>query len=372
MLTHAQTRPASLRDRVAPGADSLSGQTSSRRAHIVSSGTPGMTFARGVTLALAILVSLIAPDAVRAQDGPGTAAAPVLQIQAGSRAAALAGAYTAATDDVDVLFYNPAGLAGLGAGASLAYERRVEGITFGSGGAAIQLGPLVVALGAAYLDAGEVDEIIPDPAFGGQRGIETGDRVGARESAVRVSAAHALGALRVGASAGYVSSDLAGVTRSAAIVDLGAQYIGSRFGVGASLLNLGDELSGGDGVDAPLPREARAGLHFDVFGRDAGPSLGSMAFGLLLAADVIRDFGSEVTTLATGAEARFFTDAERRLGGALRLGWAHHSDTDDHLGRLRLGLGLSFERIALDYTYQDFDYFGAIHRFGLRWSRPAR
>ena len=42
--------------------------------------------------------------------GPGTTGAEFLKIRIGARASALAGAFTAISDDVNGLFWNPAGL----------------------------------------------------------------------------------------------------------------------------------------------------------------------------------------------------------------------------------------------------------------------
>ena len=82
---------------------------------------------RTAVLAAALLApTVLGARNLAAQDGPGTTGAVVLQLLAGSRAAALSGAYVAATGDADVLFYNPAGIGSLSAGASLSYQRHVE------------------------------------------------------------------------------------------------------------------------------------------------------------------------------------------------------------------------------------------------------
>lgn len=66
------------------------------------------------SLALAAaLLGLAAPS--RPESGPGTTAAPVLQIPLGSRALGMGTAFTAVASDVSTLFYNPAGLSRLNA-----------------------------------------------------------------------------------------------------------------------------------------------------------------------------------------------------------------------------------------------------------------
>src|SRR5690606_40114573 len=195
---------------------------------------------------------------LRAQQA-GTTGAAVLQLAAGARAAALSGAYTAAAEDADALFYNPAGAAALGAAASASYLRHVLDIRATTAACAVRLGPLTFGAETARLDAGEVRVVEPDPQYGGERGRETGERAGASESATRLAVALPLhgGRLRLGAAAGYVSSDIAGAARSAAVFDLGAQLALERVSVGAALRNLGGARAGNGLADADLPAEAR-------------------------------------------------------------------------------------------------------------------
>lgn len=314
--------------------------------------------------ALLVALPLLGRAAPARAQGPGTTAASVLQFQAGSRAAALSGAYTAASGDADVLFYNPAGAAGLDAAASLAYQRHVEDIAFGSAAGAYRLGRIVLGLGAAYFDAGEVRVIEPDPSFGGQRGRETGETAGARESAARLAVAVPVGRLSLGAAAGFVSSDLAGVTRSAPIFDLGAQFALPRITLGAAIRNIGGSMTGGDAEDAALPTEARLGATFEVAGAER--------LGVLVGADLASDLRAGTTTFAAGVEAGLLPQPSRRLSAVARLGMDTEGRGEDGLGALRFGAGLTLDRLAVDYTFQELEFFGAVHRIGARWTRAPR
>lgn len=329
-----------------------------------------MRFTRRTLLIVsALLIALVAVEPARAQDGVGSTGAQVLQLVAGARAASLSGAYTAAWTDSDVLFYNPAGTAALGAAASLAYQRHTaQGITFGSASGVYEIAGFAVGAGVAFLDAGEVAVIVPDPDFGGERGEETGETASAGESAVRLSAGKRLldGRFRVGAAAGFVSSALADVTRGSVIFDAGAQYDAMpNVAVGASLRNLGPRLSGEeeDVGGAPLPSEARFGATAQFYGADG--------MGAVVAADVISRLNEGTTSLVAGIEAGLMpTDADR-LSAVARAGYDLDDldDEDGPLGAFRLGAGISLGSIAVDYTFRQFEYFGAVHRFGLRWRR---
>jgi hypothetical protein len=312
------------------------------------------------TLRLATLAAalLLLPAAAAAQ-GAGSTGLEVAQVPTGARAGALAGAYTAVGDDADGLFYNPSSVGGPGRAASLSYQRHVMDITFGSLAGAFRVGPVALGAGVAFMDGGEVPEIVPDPDFGGQRGIPTGATVSARESAFRLAAAYPLLDERVlvGAGVGFALSELAGVSRSAAMLDVGAHFRPApRASVGVALRNLGGTLSGGGAEDADLPLEARIGAIY----RHSLPA----DLGVLLAADGIYRPREEIAAAAAGLEFGLMpTDG---VGAVLRVGF-RAEEAIPAANAVHLGAGISFAGVALDYQYQDLEFFGTAHRIGLRW-----
>lgn len=308
----------------------------------------------------AVLAMLLVAPALHAQDGPGTAGAGVLQLMAGSRAPGLSGAYTAIGGDVDVLFYNPSGIASLRAGASVSYQRYVEDIGLFSGAGAVRAGPIVLGASLLMLDYGTVEEIVPDPEFGGQTGMPTGNRIGASELAARVSAGMPLlrDRLRVGASAGMVRVELAGGARVAPLVDMGAQLALPHVTLGATLRNLGPTLSGRGLADAPLPRELRVG---------ASAALPTTSrFGAMVSADFVAALEEGTSGFVAGVEAGLLPSDASPFGAVVRVGY-DGAVGDGGIGAVRAGGGLSAGAFSLDYTYQSFDPFGAVHRFGVRW-----
>lgn len=315
-----------------------------------------------VTVCLVAGALALGAGALRGQDAGRTGAA-VLQLPAGARAAALSGAYSAAAGDADVLFYNPAGAAALGTAVSASYLRHVLDIRATTAAGAVRLGPLTLGAATALLDAGEVRVVEPDPQYGGERGRETGERASASESATRLAVALPLrgGRIRLGAAAGYVSSDIAGAARAAAVFDLGAQLALERVTLGAALRNLGGALAGDGLDDADLPTEARAGLRFEA--------ARAATLGATLSADLVSRAGGG-TWLAAGVEAGLLP-AAGRIGAVGRIGWDGGAG-DGGLGGLRLGAGLSLGEVAVDYAYQDLDLFGPVHHIGVRWRRAAR
>ena len=313
-----------------------------------------------LTSAAALLLGATLSSRALAQ-GAGTAGQQALQLPAGARAAALGGAYAGAAD-ADVLFYNPAGSGALVAGAALSFQRHVQDVTFGTLAVAHAVGPVVLGLGVAYLDAGSVDVIEPDPAYGGERGRSTGTTATAGESATRLTIALPVGErLRVGMAAGLATSSIAGLARSAPFGDVGAQLVLPRITVGASLRNLGRDLKG-SGTDAgtPLPREARLGATLELPGM--GPRLGGR-----VAADWVQDLVGRSGWLVGGVEAGLVPGAARPVGVVGRLGW--NAGGDALQGALTVGGGVQLKALALDYAWQRLEAFGSVHRVGVRWVR---
>lgn len=311
------------------------------------------------------LVALAAAAPARAQQGAGVAGGTVLQMPAGSRAATFSGAYTGMTGDADVLFYNPAGLASLNAGAGAAFEPLVEGISFGSAAGSFHVGRLALGAGVAYLNGGSVDVITPDPLFGGQRGATTGQTASATESAVRVAASYpfAAGRVRLGAAAGFVSTAVAGLSSGAPLFDAGAQVgLMPSLTLGVSLRNFGGSLSG-DSTSAPLPAEGRVGLSFVRTARSG--------VGMAVSADFVAGLKEHTSGFVAGAEAGLIPGGAHRLGAVARVGFSGDQGSNA-LAPLQVGGGLSLGSIALDYTFQNLNYFGAVHRIGLRWTSPLR
>ncbi len=311
----------------------------------------------GASLALATTVAT-----TPAQAQGGVASASVLQMPAGSRAAGFAGGYSAATGDADVLFYNPAGLSSLSAGAGFAFEPFVEGISYGSASGSTHVGRVSLGAGVSFLDGGSVDVLTPDPNFGGQRGTLTGESATATESAARLAASvpFAGGRVRVGAAAGFVSTAIAGSSAGAPLFDLGAQAgVLPSLTLGAALRNVGGNV-GKDSAAAPLPAELRLGLGFH--------HLAASGLGVAASADFVAGLEDHTTGLAGGLEAGLLPAGGHRLGAVARVGYSYAGS--GALAPLQLGGGLSLGPVALDYTFQDLQDFGAVHRIGLRWTRP--
>lgn len=304
-----------------------------------------------------------------AQAGAGTATGAVLQMPAGSRAAGLGGAFTAG-DGGDVLFYNPAGAARHAAAAAASYQRHVMDVGFSSVGGAVRLRWLAIGATFSVLDYGSIDETVPDPAFGGQRGIETGEVLSANDAVARAMIAVPLlrDRLALGAAFGLYWSTLAESVRTVEIFDLGAQLrIRPDLVVGTAFRHGGGQLEGASLGSADLPAELRAGV---AWTRHRPFALGASA---ALHADLIMPRYEAPTTAAVGVEIASAADAPlgvlagQPVGAALRLGF-NGAPGSDAVGRFHAGAGITVDGVAVDYTLQPMGDLGMAHRFGIRWT----
>jgi hypothetical protein len=327
-----------------------------------------MTLVRVCGLAFALCTAWAATLDVRparGQAGAGSAAAAVLQIPAGSRASGLGGAYTAARDS-DALFYNPASAAWAELSAGLAFQRHVMDAGYSSAAAAARVRFLSAAITFTVLDFGAVNELVPDPAFNGQRGMLTGDRVGAGDVAGRIVVGLPLldGRLAAGAAVGVLWSSLAESARTAELLDAGVQYFGNDEGsIRTALPNAGSALSGSRLADARLPTELRTGVVWS-------PTFASVGLEPSLHVDVISPLYDAPNSIAAGLEVR---TAAATLGGqpfaaALRAGF-NGAPGAHAVGRFHYGAGLDVQRLGIDYTLQPMGELGVTHRLGVRWSR---
>lgn len=319
---------------------------------------PSIRLLRTLLVVAALLPAL---HAAASAQGAGSTGAQVLQFNAGTRAAALSGAYTAATGDADAMFYNPAAAADGRAAFSAGYERYISDVTFASAAGSFQLGRMSVGLAGAFLDAGSIHEVVPDPDYGGNTGTPTGNRVAASETAARVSVGLPLqaGRLRLGAGAGFVSTSFADASSAAPIFDLGAQYDFSGTTLGASIRNLGGSLSGDDLRSADLPAELRLGTVVDIR-RDGG-------LGGSVHADVIARIHEGTAGMLFGVEGGLLPTSTG-VGAVARLGYSA-AEGEGGLGALHAGGAVSLGGFAVDYAYQSVEHFGAVHRIGVRWLR---
>ena len=289
----------------------------------------------------------------------GRHAGLVLELPASTRALALGGAATAlAAADVSV-FSNPAQLAtALGASASLSLQRHLQSSTLAALSLSNRIGGGVGAVGVQVLDYGSEAEIVPDPAFGGERGLATGGRISAGDLVVSAGYGVSVGRVRLGTAAKLLQQRIAGLSGSTGALDLGAAAdVAFGLTLAAGVQNVGRGLSLA-GERAPLPRLARLGV--------AAPLGRTGPLSALATAELHQVQGSKAR-VGGGAEGNWST-----RGGVLlsaRLGLQGRPE-GSAATRLTIGGGVRSRHLGLDYAYQGYETVGgAAQRVGASWWR---
>ncbi len=282
-----------------------------------------------------------------------------MRLPASAPAAATAnGALTPGTPDTQQFLYNPAVLSETHhRHVRLSYINHVGNLNLGSMAYAHQFSG-IGTLGAAvrYLGYGSMT-----------RTNESGERIGSfGASDVAVSAG--LGRqytehVRVGLTGHLISSAIDDLRATALALDAGVLYHYAPFEltVGASLNNLGNELSGLGNSSVEVPLDVRLyatkqlqyiplqlsiiGYNLNRIGARSGVSTGD------LLVDHVR-FGGELQ-LGSSLQIRFGYNPRRHrdLSTSTRI----------DLAGVTAGFGLNLYRVSFDYTYESWSSFGGLH-----------
>lgn len=314
-----------------------------------------------IPLTLALTVAVAGAPPLIAQ-GNGTSAGILLEVPATARALALGGAYAAVVGDEGSVFVNPAGLAPIHRVAlGVSQERAIFGATLSTAAAALRVGRFHVGLGLMYLDFGGDSVIVPDPAFGGDRGQATGALISAYDMLAVGAIAYRRGLLSAGGSVKYLREHIGGGsagdwTASGVAVDVGiAAALFDIAALGFVVQNIGGDLKTTSAAPAPLPRTTRLGFTLN-FIDPQGTSR------LMATTDWVSPPGGD-SYWAIGLEGGAFS---RGVGVVGRAGFAAGRAASDR-ENVTYGGGLVFRSLRIDYAFQGYDVTGvSSHRIGVR------
>ena len=212
-----------------------------------------------------------------------------------------------------------------------------------------------------YLDFGGDSVIVPDPAFGGDRGLATGQIITAYNALVVGALAYRRGMLSVGGSMKYLREQIgSGASPYAAqgvTGDLGlAIAVFDIMAIGAAVQNVGGSLSSASGTRTPMPRTVRLGFTINFIDPQ-----GTARF--MTTVDWIHPpLGDSYAAL--GFEGGIVA---RGLGIVGRAGVAAGRAPGDRRP-FSFGGGLVVKSVRVDYAWQGYATLGAAsHRFGIRW-----
>ena len=309
-------------------------------------------------------VLLFAAAPARAQPSDLTGFA-FLRLEPSARAAALGGSFSAVYGgDVNVLFYNPAGLDESTHGAlSLSYLNHLSDLNAGAAAYARHVdGVGTLGGGLRFLSYGELEEA-----------DETGERTGtfgATDVALTLGGARASGErLRYGASVHAVLSTIDVYRGSALAVDVGSLYAipDQRLALSASVNNLGVTLSSLGASRDRLPVDVRLGV---------AKRLRYLPLLLSVTGYNLHDVGDrpEDATALDAALRHVALGGELQLSDAfhLRVGYNHRRHQELKvssrldLAGVGLGFGVEVAGFGFDYAFNSWSTLGGLHQFTLQ------
>ncbi|MEE9225418.1 MAG: type IX secretion system protein PorQ [Bacteroidota bacterium] len=286
--------------------------------------------------------------------GNGETTYNFLRNDVGARAAALGGSFVAVENDVNMLFYNPAGLSTLEKKqVSFGFLKHLLDVNSGYISYSQQIRNLGwFGAGIEYIHYGEFTRT---DNLGNKLGT-----FGANDLALVLGYSNVVsGGIHYGVNGKLIYSSIADIQSSALALDAGVFYevTPDRFAIGASILHWGRQISKYIGTREDLPLELRVGI---ALRPEHLPLLLNISFNRLNeeAGDVIsrlRAFsvGGEFT-LSEAVQARIGYDNEVRKD--LKIG------ISSGLAGFSLGAGVFLDPYTIDYAFNSLGKIGALHR----------
>ncbi len=302
-----------------------------------------------VLIAMALFIIISAASGVQADinDGAGTAGAAFLKIEGGSRPAGLGGAFAGLANDINTIFWNPAGLTAVQDRELTAMQHfSFADINNNTIGYAQRAGQLV--WGASFL--GSFTEI--ERRQGPTEDPDSTATVGG--FATGVSLAYPLGtAISVGGTAKMISQqlDIQNVYGVAADVGVILNLLENHLGIGIAVQNAGI-LDGGEN----LPIALRAGLAYRTWKEPVAMEAEAEAPIMLpqdtwtLVADAHLPLIDANPSFHVGVERWFYDSIAARVGYRISL----NENPSDGLA-LGIGVRRSGEDMLANVDFQ-FDY----------------
>jgi hypothetical protein len=296
-------------------------------------------------------LALAAAPVEAANKYAGTSAAQFLKLGAGSRAGAMAEAYSALADDAYALYYNPGAAARLSSvEIAGAHTEHFQGMSYEFLGLAVPLkGSQVMGLAVYNLSISGIERRTDDTA-------ESLGSFGAGDYSYNLTYACRFGeTLGAGVTGKLIHQTIDSYRSSAFGADLGVHYVPKPdadrpVSLAFVLRNAGTRPSFA-GVSDPLPVGAVAGVAFP-----AVP--GRLHFDL----DVSKYRDTDII-VAVGAEARKSFTSELR--GALRAGYSNSRPGLEGFNGVTLGVGLGYHRAGFDFAWVPFGILGDTFRYSL-------
>jgi hypothetical protein len=309
----------------------------------------------------------------------GITGAAFLKIPVGARASALGSAYTTIPEDVNQIFWNPAGIATQGGKTQLtfSYNDWIAGLAHVAAAVSHDFGDYgTFGAGFVSLNMGSITadrDVVPSFLSGTFTPFDTNTSAtyDYNDTAVNLSWAYVFtDKLSMGSTIKYINQSIDGESANAYAFDFGAIYhIGYRGArIGARINNLGSDIKFFD-LGSPLPLSFSIGMAFDVVPETPQ----GMKFTLLADATKPQD-GEQL--LFSAAEVQVTKYLQIRGGYKFNYAGIDDNKRDEVTGvsfaaprteeGATLGAGVLVPwqryRLSVDYAWTEFGILDNVHR----------
>ena len=278
------------------------------------------------------------------KDGAGTAAAQVLKLGVGARAAGMGNTYAAIADDIAAVYWNPGGLGGVKKeSASLMHAVLSDGVAYEWLAYVLPLGAGTAGAGIQHLSYGNIQGT-------DETGLETAV-FAPSETVGTLAYGIGLGKFGLGGSFKIISGKIKH-SAAALAADIGAKYgiaPGDRFSAGLVLQNIGGKMKYVSEKD-PLPFNLKAGAAYKPIS------------SWTIAADA--DMPSD-SALLFGLGSEFRMEMGEGVMAACRAGYNTRAKDLGGLAGFAVGAGGSYGEVSLDYAFVPFGGLGNTHKISL-------
>ncbi len=280
-----------------------------------------------------------------------------LRVDNSPRAAALAGSVVASNDDVNSVFYNPAGINLLKATpVSFSFLKHLEGINSFSLAASRNFNNWGrFSAGIQFVDYGNFTKA---DQFGNKLG-----EFGASDFALTLGYGNSLDKnFYYGVNLRFIYSGIDNYNSTAISTDIGLFYDLPEYlwSFGFSVLNLGTQLSTYAGTKENLPLDVRLG-----FAKRLAHVPLKFFFSFIHLADNFTSFSERLKQWVFGAELKISGVVTLRFGYDNNKRDEMNLGTKKGLSGFNFGFGVNVKGYQIDYAFSSFGPAGNLHRFGL-------
>ncbi|MFZ4591168.1 MAG: type IX secretion system protein PorQ [Ignavibacteria bacterium] len=281
-----------------------------------------------------------------------------LNLNVDARSSAMAGSFVSVDNDVNAIFYNPAGLATLkGKQASVGFFKYLMDINSGNVSYSQKYKELgYFGAGIRYVNYGTFDKY--DESY------QNLGSFGASDLALSLGYANVYKEnFKYGANAKFIYSNIDEYSSVGLALDLGALYTipEHRMNFGLSVLNLGTQVKKYISTNESLPLDIRIGMTKSL---EHLPLTVNLGFARL--ADTYDNFFERFKNIVVGGEFVLNDYVLFRLGYNNAERKNYKTGSSIGISGFSAGIGIVFtDKYKLDYAFNSLGNIGAAHRFNL-------